>query len=144
MLFKQKPVKGLAYSVGFMLAYYWCFSIFVFILNFWIGILLIVACFIVTLGSLTLVQWFHVYEDHIEVRSIYGKVNEVYFYNVVDIIEIEIPLQRTYIPHYVFDDNRKEKHIEPIHQNTRRGMVRIYVTDELKALLERKGFTIHK
>ena len=143
MLFKQKPVNGIVFVTCFVTIPFWLFTIYVFIFDFFIGIICAFANIILTLLMLTMVQWFHIYEDHIEVWSIFGKINEVYFANVINIIEKDLNVLRVRLHHYVFDDGRKEKWLfETDYQNHRNTIVRIYITNELKKLIESKNFSI--
>lgn len=142
-VFKQKPIEGIVFIPCFLAIFFMILSVVFFIFDILFAILFLLGGTILSALTLTTVQWFHVYEDHIEVISVFGKVNEVYFSNVVDVIEKELPVFRTYIPHYVFDDGRKEKSFfETTHQNHHNRLVRIYITDELKELIERKNFNI--
>lgn len=143
MLFKQKPIEGIVFIPCFLAIFFMILSVVFFIFDVLFAILFLLGGTILSALTLTTVQWFHVYEDHIEVISVFGKVNEVYFSNVVDVIEKELPVFRTYIPHYVFDDGRKEKWLfETDYQNHRNTIVRIYITNELKKLIESKNFSI--
>ena len=54
-------------------------------------------------------EWYCIYDDHIEVRNIYGKKNSVFFNNVSSVEKIEINLtargmKKTF---YIFNDGRK-------------------------------------
>ena len=142
MLFKQKPINGIIFIVCLLNIPCLVFSICAFIFDFLFGLVLILLSIILLLITLPLVQWFYVYDDRIEVHSVFGKVNEVYFENVIDVIEKELPvMSRAFAPHYIFDDGRKEKWcFESTFQNHRNRMVRIYITEELKELIEDKKF----
>ena len=53
-------------------------------------------------------EWYCIYDDHIEVRNIYGKINSVFYNNVSSVEEVEIYLYRgTKKKFYIFNDGRK-------------------------------------
>ena len=143
MLFKQKPIKGIISAIVLITMFVCIIAIAVCLIDYRITILILLGdCFLAVI-MLPMIQWFYVYEDRIEVISIFGKVNEVYFSNVSNVIEKDLPVFRTFVAHYVFDDNRKEKHFfETTYQNHHNTMVRIYVTDELRSFIKRKNFNV--
>ena len=63
---------------------------------------------VMTFLALVQLEWFHVYEDRIEVRGILGQKNVVYFKDVVFVEERKIPLTtRDYhTPFFIFHDRR--------------------------------------
>ena len=82
-------------------------------------------------------EWYCIYDDHIEVRNIYGKKNSVFFNNVSSVEKIEINLtargmKKTF---YIFNDGRKNNsNIFNINScyNNKKFNLRIYKTDELE------------
>lgn len=94
--------------------------------------------FILTiLIGLKYLEWYYIYDDHIEVRNIFGKKNSVTFNNVSSVEEIEINLttrgmRKTF---YVFSDGRKNNNNifdnNPCYNNIKFNL-RIYKTRELE------------
>ena len=82
-------------------------------------------------------EWYCIYDDHIEVRNIYGKKNSVFFNNVSCVEEIEINLTARGMEKvfYIFNDGRKNnRNIFNINScyNNRKFNLRIYKTNELE------------
>ena len=82
-------------------------------------------------------EWYCIYDDHIEVRNIYGKKNSVFFNNVSGVEEIEINLTTRGMKKafYIFNDGRKNnKNIFNINScyNNKKFNLRIYKTKELE------------
>ena len=82
-------------------------------------------------------EWYCIYEDHIEVRNIYGKKNSVFFDNVYSVEEIEINLTARGMKKrfYIFDDGRKNNsNIFDINScyNNKKFNLRIYKTNKLE------------
>lgn len=82
-------------------------------------------------------EWYCIYDDHIEVRNIYGKKNSVFFNNVSSVEEIEINLTTRGMEKvfYIFNDGRKNnRNIFNINScyNNKKFNLRIYKTNELE------------
>ena len=82
-------------------------------------------------------EWYCIYDDHIEVRNIYGKKNSVFFNNVSCVEEIEINLTARGMEKvfYIFNDGRKNnRNIFNINScyNNKKFNLRIYKTNELE------------
>lgn len=147
MVLKQKPIKGSIFLICFVNAVCLLAAVLLSINMHYndrsgFGSVFIVFGGMSIVLSIVLsntVQWFHVYEDHIEVRTIWGKQNEVYFCNVQQIIEKDIHINR-YVAteHYLFDDGRREnRRLElSTYQNHSNIAVRIYITGELRHFVE--------
>lgn len=148
MIFKQKVLKEEKIKFGIIIA---CVAIpYVFILiislinNYevkflillFLAILLPIFLLLVLIG-LKYLEWYYIYDDHIEVRNIYGVKNLVYFNNVSFIEEVVINLttrgmKKTF---YIFNDGRKNNNnILEINScyNNKRFNLRIYKTDMLE------------
>ena len=88
------------------------------------------------LGLINL-EWFHIYEDRIEVRYIFGKKNIVYFDKVVFVQELKIGLtaRGSDKDFYIFNDGRKNNsNFLDLNScyNKKKFNLRIYKTDELE------------
>jgi hypothetical protein len=86
-------------------------------------------------------EWYHIFNDHVEVRNIFGIRNSVYYNNVNFIEEVNISLtskgefKKTF---YVFNDGRKNNHnILKINScyNKKKYNLRIYKTPELEEFI---------
>ena len=82
-------------------------------------------------------EWYCIYDDHIEVRNIYGKINSVFFNNVSTVEEIEINLTTRGMEKvfYIFNDGRKNtSNIFNINScyNNKKTNLRIYKTNVLE------------
>ena len=79
------------------------------LLLFSLSIIFIPILILMVLIGFKYLEWYCIYDDHIEVRNIYGKKNSVFFNNVSSVEEIEINLitrgmEKTF---YIFNDGRK-------------------------------------
>lgn len=82
-------------------------------------------------------EWYCIYDDHIEVRNIYGKKNSVFFNNVSSVEEIEINLITRGMKKvfYIFNDGRKNNgNIFNINScyNNKKFNLKIYKTNKLE------------
>lgn len=82
-------------------------------------------------------EWYCIYDDHIEVRNIYGKKNSVFFNNVSSVEEVEINLTNRGMKKmfYIFNDGRKNNsHIFNINScyNNKKFNLKIYKTNKLE------------
>ncbi len=82
-------------------------------------------------------EWYCIYDDHIEVRNIYGMKNSVYFNNVSNVEKVEINLTTRGMKKvfYIFIDGRKNNNnIFNINScyNNKKFDLRIYETDKLE------------
>ena len=81
-------------------------------------------------------EWYCIYDDHIEVRNIYGKKNSVFYNNVSSVEEVEIYLYRgTKKTFYIFNDGRKNNgNIFDFNScyNNKKFNLKIYKTDKLE------------
>ena len=62
------------------------------LLLFTLSIIFIPILILMILIGFKYLEWYCIYDDHIEVRNIYGKKNSVFFNNVSSVEEIEINL----------------------------------------------------
>lgn len=94
------------------------------------------------------IQWYEVYKDKIIIKNIYGKVNEINFENVQKIYKIDLPIftRIEYKSCYVFLDGRPLKNfLHPLSiDNHKKFCVRVWITDELRELIESKDIAIEK
>lgn len=82
-------------------------------------------------------EWYCIYDDHIEVRNIYGKKNSVFFNNVSSVEEVEINLTNRGMKKmfYIFNDGRKNNgNIFNINScyNNKKFNLKIYKTNKLE------------
>ena len=82
-------------------------------------------------------EWYCIYDDHIEVRNIYGKKNSVFFNNVSSVEEIEINLTTRGMKKvfYIFNDGRKNNgNIFDVNScyNNKKFNLKIYKTEKLE------------
>lgn len=81
-------------------------------------------------------EWYCIYDDHIEVRNIYGKINSVFYNNVSSVEEVEIYLYRgTKKKFYIFNDGRKNNgNIFDFNScyNNKKFNLKIYKTEKLE------------
>lgn len=82
-------------------------------------------------------EWYCIYDDHNEVRNIYGKKNSVFFNNVSSVEEIEINLITRGMKKvfYIFNDGRKNNgNIFNINScyNNKKFNLKIYKTNKLE------------
>ena len=107
-----------------------------FLLVFYLPMFLLMLLMLL-LGLINL-EWFHIYEDSIEVRYIFGKKNIVYFDKVVFVQELKISLTSRGLSKkdfYIFNDGRKNNsHFLDLNScyNKKKFNLRIYKTDELE------------
>ena len=82
-------------------------------------------------------EWYCIYDDHIEVRNIYGKKNSVFFNNVSSVEEVEINLTNRGMEKmfYIFNDGRKNNstilNINSCYNNKKFNL-KIYKTNKLE------------
>ena len=62
------------------------------LLLFSLSIIFIPILILMILIGFKYLEWYCIYDDHIEVRNIYGKKNSVFFNNVSSVEEVEINL----------------------------------------------------
>ena len=62
------------------------------ILLFGLSIIFIPILIFITLIGFKYLEWYCIYDDHIEVRNVYGKKNSVFFNKVFSVEEVEINL----------------------------------------------------
>ena len=78
------------------------------LLLFSLSIIFIPILILMILIGFKYLEWYCIYDDHIEVRNIYGKINSVFYNNVSSVEEVEIYLYRgTKKKFYIFNDGRK-------------------------------------
>ena len=104
----------------------------------------VIGC-IISLFIFCSVQWYCVYEDKIVVKNYFGVVNEVYFFQVHQIVDIELPIvKRDYVRCFVFVDkkkNIKDKIFWGSVYNSKYSFIRVPVTDELITTIDEAGLT---
>lgn len=106
-----------------------------FLLSF--SIIFVPMLVLIILVGFIYLEWYCIYDDHIEVRNIYGKKNSVFFNNVSTVEEIEINLtnrgmKKTF---YIFNDGRKNNsNIFNINScyNNKKFNLKIYKTNRLE------------
>ena len=92
---------------------------------------------LLVLMGLSNLERYYIYDDHIEVRNIYGKKNSVFFKNVSFVEEVKINLMTNGMPKtfYIFNDGRKNNEnkfdINSCY-NRKKINLRIYKTEELE------------
>ena len=101
------------------------------------SIILIPILILMILMGFIYLEWYCIYDDHIEVRNIYGKKNSVFFNNVSSVEEIEIILitRGKKITFYIFNDGRKNNgNIFDVNScyNNKKFNLRIYKTNKLE------------
>ena len=107
-----------------------------FVLLFFSIIFIPILILMILMGFIYL-EWYCIYDDHIEVRNIYGKKNSVFFNNVSSVEEIEIILitrgkKKTF---YIFNDGRKNNgNIFDVNScyNNKKFNLKIYKTNKLE------------
>ena len=102
-----------------------------------LSIIFIPILILIILIGFEYLEWYYIYDDHIEVRNIYGKKNSVFFNNVSSVEEIEINLTTRGMKKvfYIFNDGRKNnRNIYNINScyNNKKFNLRIYKTNELE------------
>lgn len=148
MIFKQKVLKEEKIKFVIVIACVTILYVFISIISliknyevkFLILLFLVISLpifLLLILIGLKYLEWYYIYDDHIEVRNIYGVKNTVYFNNVSLIEEVEINLttrgmKKTF---YIFNDGRKNNNnILEINScyNNKKFNLRIYKTDMLE------------
>ena len=107
-----------------------------FVLLFFSIIFIPILILMILMGFIYL-EWYCIYDDHIEVRNIYGKKNSVFFNNVSSVEEIEINLTTRGMKKmfYIFNDGRKNNsNIFNINScyNNKKFNLKIYKTNKLE------------
>ena len=102
-----------------------------------LSIIFIPILILIILIGFEYLEWYYIYDDHIEVRNIYGKKNSVFFNNVSSVEEIEINLTTRGMKKafYIFNDGRKNnRNVYNINScyNNKKFNLRIYKTNELE------------
>lgn len=98
---------------------------------------ILVLMILMILIGLKYLEWYYIYDDHIEVRNIYGKKNSVFFNNVISVEEVEINLTTRGMKKkfYIFNDGRKNNNnIFNINScyNNKKYNLKIYKTNKLE------------
>ena len=93
-------------------------------------------CILIAIKDL---EWFIIYKDRIEVKTIYHIRNIVYFKDVVFIEEIKLQVfKMQYIPYFIFNDGRKNNNNifdYTSYLNKKNYNLRIYKTPELEEFI---------
>lgn len=150
MVFKQKAMAYvrfcvLATFVGFLVC---CVKIIQsYRENVFEGILLIFPLAILMYVCIARTEWFYIYEDRIEARSVFGIRNVVYFCDVIMIQEKFLGVKVSF-SYYFFKDNRKTHKEEgqkckftetekgsPNAFNTKKYCLRIHKTPRLEEFI---------
>ncbi len=109
-----------------------------------LGLILSLFLFVIAI-SLACFEWFHVYEDRIEVRSCFGLRNVVYFKDVNKVYDIyTTDSQKGY---YIFEDGRNncsDFQELRVFSNTKKYRVRIYKTKQLIQFIQQSNLNIEK
>lgn len=107
------------------------------LLLFVLSIIFFPILILMILIGLIYLEWYYIYDDHIEVRNIYGKKNSVFFNNVISVEEVEINLTTRGMEKkfYIFNDGRKNNNnIFNINScyNNKKFNLKIYKTNKLE------------
>ena len=107
------------------------------LLLFSLSIIFIPILILMILIGFKYLEWYCIYDDHIEVRNIYGKKNSVFFNNVSSVEEVEINLtsRGTKKSFYIFNDGRKNNgNIFDFNScyNNKKFNLKIYKTEKLE------------
>ena len=107
------------------------------LLLFSLSIIFIPILILMILIGFKYLEWYCIYDDHIEVRNIYGKKNSVFFNNVSSVEEVEINLINRGMKKkfYIFNDGRKNNsNIFNINScyNNKKFNLKIYKTNKLE------------
>lgn len=107
------------------------------LLLFSLSIIFIPILILMILIGFKNLEWYCIYDDHIEVRNIYGKKNSVFFNNVSSVEEIEINLTTRGMKKvfYIFNDGRKNNsNIFDVNScyNNKKFNLKIYKTNKLE------------
>ena len=90
--------------------------------------------------GLCYLEWYCIYDDHIDVRTIYGIKNSVFYNNVcfVEKVEINLTSRGTKRTFFVFNDGRKNNNnlfnVNSCYNNKKYNL-RIYKTPEIENFL---------
>ena len=148
MIFKQKVLKEEKIKFGILIV---CIAVpyvaiaiinFInqyeinFLVTFLIIIILPILLLIIFIGINNL-EWYYIYNDHIEARNLYGIKNTVFYDNVSFIEEVKINLTTRGMKKefYIFNDGRKNNNNifdNNSCYNTKKLNFRIYKTKELE------------
>ena len=148
MIFKQNVLKEeiIKFSIGVIGVLTIYISIIVIglitkenpeLLLFSLSIIFIPILILMILIGFKYLEWYCIYDDHIEVRNIYGKKNSVFFNNVSSVEEIEINLTTRGMKKvfYIFNDGRKNNgNIFDVNScyNNKKFNLKIYKTNKLE------------
>lgn len=148
MIFKQNVLKEeiIKFSIGVIGVLTIYISIIVIglitkenpeLLLFSLSIIFIPILILIILIGFKYLEWYCIYDDHIEVRNIYGKKNSVFFNNVSSVEEIEINLTTRGMKKvfYIFNDGRKNNgNIFDVNScyNNKKFNLKIYKTNKLE------------
>ncbi len=107
------------------------------LLLFSLSIIFIPILILMILIGFKYLEWYCIYDDHIEVRNIYGKKNSVFFNNVSSVEEIDINLTTRGMKKvfYIFNDGRKNNcNIFDVNScyNNKKFNLKIYKTNKLE------------
>lgn len=162
MIFKQSDLKELRFSqliVPFTISFLAYIGV-----EIWIGlnvenmatetciilsILLFPVCLFFLIGGIASLEWYHIYNDRIEVRYVFGRKNIVYFDKVLFVEETELALSRAvYKTFYIFHDGRKNNNnfldITSC-ANKKKYNLKIYKTDRLEHFIKNElNLTVKK
>lgn len=148
MIFKQKILKE--EKIKLLIVVLCVFTLFISILAigliknenpklliFVLSIIFFPIFILMILVGFKYLEWYCIYDDHIEARNIYGVINTVYFYNVLYIEKVTVNLTTRGMEKifYIFNDGRKNNNnllnINSCYNNKKFNF-RIYKTDELE------------
>jgi len=110
------------------------------------GVLLIPILLLNVIVGLYYLEWFCVYADRIEAKSIYGIKNIVYFRNIQFVEELEINLTTRGMPRlfYIFHDGRENYRAQSVFArnscyNKKKYNLRIRKTEAIERLVQGTG-----
>ena len=147
LLFKQGILKEekikFALALGVYLITQLSLLIIIFLDNEWSKYLILyllisfLPTFLMLFLSLRNLEWYHVYDDRIEVKCLFGEKNKVFYSDIIYVEEIDINLTSRGMVRqfYIFNDGRKNNNnIFDINScyNKKRFNLRIYKTAELQ------------
>ncbi len=156
MLFKTKYLKDKLFGNLLMQGIFLLVLLFILVFTFitkeiellYLCIPFVILMILIQLEFFQQIQWYEVYDDKIVIKNIYGKVSEVKFEDVKKIYEINLPIFTSIElkSYYVFLDGRPLKSfLHPLNiDNHKKFCVRVWITDELKKLIENKEIEIQK
>ena len=140
---KEEKIKFLSVVIGVLVSYIAILVIglitkenFKFLV-FGLSMLFLPILILMILIGFKYLEWYCIYDDHIEVRNIYGKKNSVFFNNVSSVEEVEINLTNRGMKKmfYIFNDGRKNNsNIFNINScyNNKKFNLKIYKTNKLE------------